>query len=76
MLALMEIGQQFLMLQTDKKITSDDLSILIFKDRAVFCTLNQSIYFDLEKKNINSESLGSWFKYHNIKKKKQQVYFV
>ena len=49
----MEIGQQFLMLQIDKKITSDDLSILIFKDRAAFCTLDQTLYFDLEKKNIN-----------------------
>ena len=75
MLALMEIGQQFLMLQTDKKITSDDLSILIFKDRAAFCTLNQSIYFDLEKKNIDSESLGTWFKYHNIKKKNNKCIF-
>ena len=65
----MEIGQQFLMLQIDKKITSDDLSILIFKDRAAFCTLDQTLYFDLEKKNINSETLSTWFKYHNIKKK-------
>ncbi len=69
MLASMEIGQQFLMLQIDNKITSNDLSILVFKDIAVFCTLDQSLYFDLEKKNINSESLGTWFKYHNIKKK-------
>tara|TARA_X000000950_G_scaffold289439_1_gene413486 strand:- start:3171 stop:3980 length:810 start_codon:yes stop_codon:yes gene_type:complete len=65
----MEIGQQFLMLQIENKITSDDLSILIFKDRAAFCTLNQSLYFDLEKKNISSESLGTWLKYHHIKKK-------
>ena len=69
MLAQMEIGQQFLMLQIDNKITSDDLSILIFKDRAAFCTLDQSLYFDLEKKNINSQSLDTWLKYHNIKKK-------
>ena len=68
MLAPMEIGQQFLMLQIEHKITSDDLSILVFKDRAAFCTLNQSLYFDLEKKNINSESLATWIKYHNIKK--------
>ena len=51
MLASMDIGQQFLMLQIDKKITSDDLSILIFKVRAAFCTLDQTLYFDLEKKN-------------------------
>ena len=52
MLARMEIGQQFLMLQIDRKITSDDLSIQVFKDRVAFCTLNQSIYFDLEKKTL------------------------
>ena len=69
MLVQMEIGQQFLMLQIDKKITSDDLSILIFKDRIAFCTLEQTLYFDLEKKNINSENLGTWINYHNIKKK-------
>ena len=69
MLVQMEIGQQFLMLQIDKKITSDDLSILIFQDRIAFCTLEQTLYFDLEKKNINSDSLGTWIKYHNIKKK-------
>ena len=68
MLVQMEIGQQFLMLQIDKKITSDDLSILIFKDRIAFCTLEQTLYFDLEK-NINSENLGTWINYHNIKKK-------
>ena len=64
----MEIGQQFLMLQIDKKITSDDLSILIFQDRIAFCTLEQTLYFNLEKKIINSDSLGTWIKYHNIKK--------
>ena len=69
MLAQMEIGQQFLMLQIDKKITSNDLSILIFKDRIAFCTLDQTLYFDLEKKNISSENLGTWIKYHNINKK-------
>ena len=52
MLVQMEIGQQFLMLQIDKKITSDDLSILVFKDRIAFCTLDQTHYFDLDKKNI------------------------
>ena len=57
------------MLQIDKKITSNDLSILIFKDRIAFCTLEQTLYFDLEKKNINSENLGTWINYHNIKKK-------
>lgn len=57
------------MLQIDKKITSNDLSILVFKDRIAFCTLEQTLYFDLEKKNINSESLGTWINYHNIKKK-------
>ena len=46
----MEIGQQFLMLTIDKKITSNDLSKLIFKDRIAFCTLEQTLYFDLEKK--------------------------
>ena len=50
MLVQMEIGQQFLMLQIDKKITSDDLSILIFQDRIAFCTLEQTLYFNLEKK--------------------------
>ena len=68
MLVQMEIGQQFLMLQIDKKITSDDLSILIFQDRIAFCTLEQTLYFNLEKKNINSDSLATWIKYHNIKK--------
>ena len=57
------------MLQIDKKITSNDLSILVFKDRIAFCTLEQTLYFDLEKKNINSENLGTWINYHNIKKK-------
>ena len=71
MLVQMEIGQQFLMLQIDKKITSDDLSILIFQDRIAFCTLEQTLYFNLEKKNINSDSLGTWIKYHNIKKNKR-----
>ena len=69
MLVQMEIGQQFLMLQIDKKITSDDLSILIFQDRIAFCTLNQTLYFDLEKKVFNSDSLGTWINYHDIKKK-------
>ena len=68
MLVQMEIGQQFLMLQIDKKITSEDLSILIFQDRIAFCTLEQTLYFNLEKKIINSDSLGTWIKYHNIKK--------
>ena len=68
MLVQMVIGQQFLMLQIDKKITSDDLSILIFQDRIAFCTLEQTLYFNLEKKIINSDSLGTWIKYHNIKK--------
>ena len=65
----MGIGQQFLMLQIDKKITSNDLSILIFSDRIAFCTLDQTLYFNLEKKNLNPENLGTWVQYHNIKKK-------
>ncbi len=57
------------MLTIDKKITPNDLSILIFKDRIAFCTLEQTLYFDLEKKKLNSNSLDTWINYHKIKKK-------
>ena len=65
----MEIGQRFLMLTIDKKITTNDLSILIFKDRIAFCTLEQTLYFDLEKKKINSNSLDTWI--NTIKSRKR-----
>ena len=64
----MEIGQQFLMLQIDQKITSNDLSILIFNDRIVFCTLEKTLYFELDKGDVSSENLTTWFKYHDFKK--------
>ncbi len=65
----MEIGRQFLMLQIDSKITSDDLSILVFNDRLVFCTLDEIFNFDLEKNNVTNESLKTWVNLNNIKKK-------
>jgi len=68
----MEIGQQFLMLQIDTKITSDDLSILIFNNRIGFCTLEQTLFFDIDKKNINPENLNTWISYHNFKKKNKK----
>ena len=72
MLALTEIGQQFLMLQIDKKITSNDLSILIFDKTIAFCTIEQTLFFDIEKENINSENLNTWISYHNFKKKNKK----
>ena len=69
MLALMVIGQLSLMLQIDKKLTSDDLSILIFNDRLTFCTLEQTLNYELNKKNSNPENFGTWINYHNIKRK-------
>ena len=68
----MEIGQQFLMLQIDTKITSDDLSILVFNNRIGFCTLEQTFFFDIDKKNINPENLNTWISYHNFKKKNKK----
>ena len=64
----MEIGRQSLMLQIDSKITSNDLSILVFNDKLVFCTLDQIFYFDLKEKEINHENLKTWVNLHNIKK--------
>lgn len=72
MLALTEIGQQFLMLQIDTKITSNDLSILVFNNRIAFCTIEQTLFFDIEKKNINSENLNTWIRHHNFKKKNKK----
>ncbi len=58
-----------------KKISSEDLSILIFKDRIAFCTLDQTLYFELEKKN-NADELVSWIKYNNlIKKNNKSILF-
>lgn len=76
MLAPMVTGRPFSMQLNNKKITSNDLSILVHKDGFSFCTHEQHHFLGFEVAPPTTDSIKSFADYHQLTQKNVQLIYM